>query len=122
MSSSVFVELQFWLLIVFSLVLPISAYVKLLSLRSIARRMVVWFGIALILIACIDVVLLQALAQIAKTTPSMTDDVLFTSRMSIALYVFPVVFGGLGVNLISHVLLRHLYEAEKRFNSQHELE
>jgi len=31
----------------------------------------------------------------------------------------PVVFGGIGVNLISHVRLRHLTEAEKRFDREH---
>ena len=33
--------------------------------------------------------------------------------------VLPVVFGGIGVNLISHVLLRHLTEAEGRFDREH---
>jgi hypothetical protein len=29
------------------------------------------------------------------------------------------VFGGIGVNLISHILLRHLSEAEARFDKEH---
>jgi hypothetical protein len=33
--------------------------------------------------------------------------------------VLPAVFGGIGVNLISHVLLRHLAEAEERFDREH---
>ena len=44
--------------------------------------------------------LLQSLAAVAKNTPSLADDAVFISELSIALYVLPVVFGGIGVNLI----------------------
>ena len=76
-------------------------------------------ALALVLIAGVDVYLLQSLSSLAKTSPSLADDALFVSELSIALYVLPVVFGGIGVNLISHVLLRHLTEAEKRFEREH---
>ena len=109
MSLSVFVELRFWVLVAFSLVLPAGIYGLLLATRSISRVAVLGFGVALVLIAGVDVYLLQSLASLAKTTPSL----------SIALYVLPVVFGGIGVNLISHVRLRHLTEAEKRFDREH---
>ncbi|MNY42955.1 hypothetical protein D3C86_1778840 [compost metagenome] len=59
------------------------------------------------------------MAAVAKNTPSLADDAVFISELSIALYILPVVFGGIGVNLISHVLLRHLTEAEKRFDREH---
>ena len=36
-----------------------------------------------------------------------------------ALYLFPATFGGIGVNVISHVLVQHLVEAEKRFAREH---
>lgn len=36
-----------------------------------------------------------------------------------ALYLFPAMFGGIRVNIISHVLLRHLDEAELRFATEH---
>ncbi|MNV98981.1 hypothetical protein D3C71_1942950 [compost metagenome] len=71
------------------------------------------------LISGVDVYLLQSLAAVAKNTPSLADDAVFISELSIALYILPVVFGGIGVNLISHVLLRHLTEAEKRFDREH---
>src|SRR3990167_3657586 len=119
MSLSVFVELRFWVLVAFSLVLPAGIYGLLLATRSISRVAVLGFGVALVLIAGVDVYLLQSLASLAKTTPSLADDAVFISELSIALYVLPVVFGGIGVNLISHVLLRHLSEAESGFDREH---
>ena len=119
MSLSVFVELRFWVLVVFSVVLPAGIYGLLLATRSISRTAVLGFGIALVLISGVDVYLLQSLAAVAKNTPSLADDAVFISELSIALYVLPVVFGGIGVNLMSHVLLRHLSEAETRFDREH---
>ncbi len=119
MSLSVFVEVRFWMLVIFSLVLPAGIYGVLLATRSISSRAVLAFGVALVLIAGVDVYLLQSLSSLAKASPSLADDALFLSEISIALYVLPVVFGGIGVNLISHVLLRHLTEAEKRFEREH---
>ena len=116
---SVFVELRFWALVVFSLVLPAGIYGLLLATRSISRAAVLGFCIALVLISGVDVYLLQSLATVAKSTPSLADDAVFISELSIALCFLPVVFGGIGVNLISHVLLRHLTEAEMRFDREH---
>jgi hypothetical protein len=119
MNASVFVELRFWVLVVFSLVLPAGIYAALLRIRAISRGAVLCFGIALVLIAGIDVYLLQSMAVLARQTLSAADDAVFASEVSIALYVLPVVFGGIGVNLISHVLLHHLTAAEKRFEREH---
>ena len=119
MNLTVFVELRFWLLVVFSRVLPVGIYALLLVTQSISRLSVMGFGIALVLIAGVDVYLLQTLASVAKNSPSLADDAVFVSELSLALYLLPVVYGGIGVNLISHVLLRHLTEAEKRFDREH---
>ena len=119
MNQSVFVELRFWLLVVFSVVVPVGIYGALLATRSISRFAVLWFGVAMVLIAGVDVYLLQTLATLAHKTTSLTDDIVFTSELTVALYVLPLVFGGMGVNLISHVLLRHLSEAEGRFDREH---
>ena len=119
MSQSVFVELRFWALVAFSLVLPTGLYAALLATRSISRRAVLAFGLVLVLIAGVDVYLLQTLANVARGTRSLADDALFISEVRIALYVLPLMFGGIGVNLISHVLLRHLFEAETRFEREH---
>ena len=119
MSQSVFVELRFWALVVFSLVLPAGLYAGLLATRSISRGAVLAFGVVLVLVAGVDVYLLQTLASLARGTHSLADDALFLSELRIALYVLPLMFGGIGVNLISHVLLRHLFEAETRFEREH---
>lgn len=119
MNLGVFMEVRFWLLIGFSVVLPAGIYVLLWRVRAISRIAVLGLGIALVLISGVDVYLLQTLASMAKVTPSLADDALFTSELSLALYIVPVVFGGIGVNLISHVLVRHLTEAEKRFDREH---
>lgn len=119
MNASVFVELRFWLLVAFSLVLPAGIYAALLRTRAISPLAVLGFGVALVLIAGVDVYLLQSMAALARHTPSLADDSVFASELSIALYVLPAVFGGIGVNLISHVLLHHLAEAEKRFEREH---
>ncbi|MCO4093439.1 MAG: hypothetical protein HEQ37_02795 [Acidovorax sp.] len=119
MSNSVFFEFRFWLLVAFSLVLPVAIYVVLLATRSISRPAVLAFGVVLVLMAGVDVYLLQTLKSLAHASPSLADDALFNTELSIALYVLPAVFGGIGVNLISHVLLRHLAEAEERFDREH---
>ena len=119
MSTTVFVELRFWLLISFSLVLPTGIYTALLAKKAISRATVLAFGVILVAIAGIDVYLLQSLAASARLTPSLADDTVFVSELSMALYVLPVLFGGIGVNIVSHVLIRHLIDAEQRFTRQH---
>jgi hypothetical protein len=115
---SVFVEVRFWLLVVFSLIAPVAIYALLWAKRVISPWTVLVFGIILVLIAGVDVYLLQSLATQAKGTLSLIDDTMFLSELSVALYVLPVVFGGIGVNLISHVLLRHLTAAERRLEQE----
>ena len=112
---NVFMELRFWLLVVFSVVLPAVLYAGSMAIRAISRAAVAVLGLSLVLVAGIDVYLLQSLAAMARATPSVADDVVFLSELSIALYALPLMLGGIGVNLISHVLLRHLESAEKRF-------
>lgn len=119
MSNSVFVELRFWLLILSSVIAPCAIYLGLMLKRAISRRTVLAFGFALVLLAGLDVYLLQLLTQEAKASPSLADDHLFVSQMSMALYLMPLMFGGIGVNLISHILIRHLTEAEALYESQH---
>ena len=119
LALSVLVELRFWLLVVFSVVLPAALYAALMAIRAISRAAVAVLGLALVLVAGVDVYLLQSLAALAKATLSVVDDGVFLSELSIALYALPLMLGGIGVNLISHVLLRHLEHAEKRFERRH---
>ena len=117
--TTVFTESAFWWLVVLSLALPVALYAALLVRRTVARGTVLVFGLLLVLIAGVDVYLLQVLASMARKTPSLADDALFVSEISAALYLLPALFGGIGVNLISHVLVRHLVGAERAFEREH---
>ncbi|CAN5412948.1 hypothetical protein BH10PSE17_BH10PSE17_34830 [soil metagenome] len=117
-SSTVFSEVQFWLLVVSSVILPFGIYIMLMRRRSIARLSVLAFGVVLVITAGVDVYLLQRLSRMAALSPSLADDALFTSELSVALYILPALFGGIGINLVSHVLLHHLSGAERRFDNE----
>jgi uncharacterized metal-binding protein len=106
--------MEFFALIAFSLIFPCAIYWFLLKRTSISRYSVIGLAILLIAMAGIDVYLLQTLSDMTKATPSKFDDQLFASGLSIALYILPAVFAGLGVNLLSHVLIDHLHKAETR--------
>ena len=113
-ATHVFLEIEFLTLVTFSLILPVGIYWFLLKRPSISRFSVIGLAIVLIVIAGIDVCLLQVMADMSKATSSVLDDQLFASGLSVALYILPVVFAGLGVNLLSHVLIDHLHRAESR--------
>ncbi len=118
-STTVFVEMKFWLLMIFSVVFPFCIYGILLSKRAISLTTVLIFGFTLVAIAGVDVYLLQSLAASAKLTPSLTDDAVFLSELSVALYLLPAMFGGIGVNIVSHILVRHLAKAESQYEKEH---
>ncbi|CAN5328673.1 hypothetical protein BH09PSE6_BH09PSE6_10980 [soil metagenome] len=115
-AATVFGEIQFWALVVSSLIMPAGIYIALMRRRSIARLSVLAFGIVLVCTAGVDVYLLQKLSRMAALSPSLADDAWFTSEISVALYILPALFGGIGINLVSHVLLHHLSDAERRFD------
>jgi hypothetical protein len=119
MSTSVFVEFKFRLMMLVSVVLPLCIYGILLAKQTIARTTVLILGFTLVIIAGVDVYVLQSLAAAAKLTPSLADDAVFGSEVSLALYLLPVMFGGVGVNVISHILVNHLVKAEGRFTQVH---
>jgi hypothetical protein len=62
---------------------------------------------------------LQRLAQMAKDSHFLLDHNVFASELSVALYLLPVLFAGIGVNMVSHILISHLTEAESRFEQEH---
>ena len=111
--QSVFIELKFWLLIVLTFGTPVLIYGVLLRRRAIGRTHVLLLGVALVLIAGIDAFLLQALKKLALQTPTLIDDVIFASELSLALYALPLLYAGVGVNVVSHVLIEHLQLAER---------
>ena len=119
MSNSVFAELSFWLMAIASIAIPIGIYGVLLAKRAVSRVTVLVLGVSLVAIAGVDIYFLRHMASAAAKTPSLADDALFLSEISFALYLFPLMFGGIGVNLISHVLISHLVDAERRFDREH---
>lgn len=114
---------QFWieflLVILFSFLIPGGIYAVMLVKHSISRMTVLLLGLALIAVAGIDAVLLHHLANEAAHTRAIWDDKLFTSELSMALYLLPLVTAGVGINIVSHLLIRHLTEAEHNFDRIH---
>lgn len=108
-------EVDFFLLVTTSLLLPAGIYATLLLKRSISQWSVLVLALVLITLSGIDFVLLQKLAEKAKLSSSAFDDRMFVTELSMALYLLPAVFAGIGVNLVSHVVIRHLNLAESRF-------
>ena len=113
MTQTVFVELEFWLLIVFSIVVPPLIIWGLLAVRRISRGHVLMVGLLLVVMAGFDVYLLQTLKRKSAQTPSTADDVVFNSEITVGLYLLPALLAGIGVNITSHVLLQHLSDAEQ---------
>lgn len=118
-NQSVFVELEFFLLIGLSLVLPAAMYGYMMWKRALSRWAIFGFGIGLLVLAGVNVVVLRRLAELTAHTPSLLDDRLFAGGISLALYLFPALFAGVGINIISHLLVSHLAEAEQRYRSEH---
>lgn len=119
MNNSVFLEIEFILLVLFSLVLPMSIYAFLMWKKAISRKTVFLLGLVMIATAGADVLLLQQLKGLALSSPSMVDDLFFVSELSVALYLLPALFAGIGINMVSHLLMSHLVEAERRFDREH---
>jgi hypothetical protein len=115
-SSSVYLHKEFLALITCSIILPFLIYRVIWLKRSISRITVLYFGVALIVLAGIDIFLLRVMAGVSKQTISLVGDVIFNSELSLALYMLPALFAGTGINMVSHVLIHHLSDAEKKFD------
>ncbi|MFZ6712728.1 hypothetical protein [Undibacterium sp. TC9W] len=119
MENTIFSELKFWLMMIASVVMPFGIYSYLILKKAISKKTTLVFGFALVAIAGMDVYFLKVLSAAAKLSPSLADDTIFVSEISLALYLVPAMFGGIGVNIISHVLIKHLDEANQRFQKEH---
>lgn len=115
--ATIFTELRFWVLVLCSLVLPTAIFVTLFVRREFSKATVLAFGLLLIVLAGVDIFMLRALALEAQATPSLADDVVFSSELSIALYIFPAAFGTFGLNMVSHVLMHYLKKKEALFEA-----
>ena len=119
MESSVFVEFKFWLLIVVSIIAPVVMYLLQRRKNEASPSFVLIFGLVLIAISGMDVYLLQTLAAESRLSHSLMDNAIFNSEMSLSLYAFPLLFGGIGINMISDMLVGHLMNAERRYEERH---
>jgi len=114
-NQSVFVEIEFWLLVVFSIVMPAAIIWISLTIRKVSRSHVLGMGLLLVTLAGVDIYLLQALRRHSRETPSTADDIIFDSEITVGLYVLPALLAGIGVNVVSHVIIQHLSDAQRRF-------
>ena len=113
MTDSAFIHIEFWLLLLASLAVPLMIYAGLLWARRISRLSILGFASVLLLLSAADVLLLQHLARIARLSPSVFDDKVFASEFSLTLYLLPLLSAGIGINLISNVLTEHLQHASR---------
>lgn len=118
-NATIFTEFRFWALVSFSLVLPSAIFFTLFVRRAFSKITVLVFGLLLVAMASVDLVLLRALSSAALATPSLADDRVFASELSVALYILPAAFGTLGFNMASHVLMHYLRKKEQRFETAH---
>ena len=118
MNDSIFAEKEFVLLILMSIILPVALYAFMMHKRALSRATVLLFGIILVFISGANVVLLQRLASMAKISISTFDNRVFSSEISLALYLLPALFAGIGINIISHIIVTHLGDAEREFARQ----
>jgi len=112
-------EVKFILLVLGSVVLPPAIYGILLLKKTISRPMVLFFGVALIILAGTDIALINLLLESAKQTLSIIDARFFASQLKVALYLLPALFAGIGINVVSHIVISHLVGAEKKFAQEH---
>jgi hypothetical protein len=119
MNDSIFVEKEFFLLIVVSIILPVGLYAFMMAKKALSRASVLLFGVILVVISGANVVLLQRLAAMAKISASALDNRVFSSEISLALYLLPALFAGIGINIISHIIIVHLGDAERQFEREH---
>lgn len=119
MTDSAFFHIEFWLLLLASLAVPLMIYFGLLWVRRISRHSILLFAVALLLLSTVDVLLLQHLAGIARATPSVFDDKVFASEFSLTLYLLPLLSAGIGINLISNVLTEHLHRVSRGSDDTH---
>ena len=79
-----------------------------LAKRTASRTTILILGLVLVVISGISFYLLQALASHSKLSPSLADDSLFASELTLSLYLIPALFAGIGINFISDRLIGHV--------------
>lgn len=108
MMNVAWLQQEFWLLVLSSLALPLVIVVHLLRVRDISRWIVLFYACALLLLSGLDIILLKAVMQVARSSGSLLDDGVFLSEYSLAFYMLPLLAAGTGVNLLTWVITQHL--------------
>jgi hypothetical protein len=108
MEKLIYLEWEFGILVIFSFAVPTAMLVGMMRKRVFSRLTLIILGHVLVLLAGIDAICLQRLASKAKLSAGLVDDTVFTSEISIALYIIPMILAGIGINVVSHVLCGHL--------------
>jgi small basic protein len=108
MPNSTWIEAQFWTLVLGSILPPLGIIVHLIRTAEIRRYVLMSFAVALLVLACLDFVLLGRVAHLARHTPDLLANGIFLSEASAALYILPLAWGGVGINLLSFVITQHL--------------
>jgi len=116
MFDGLLIKTEFWSLVLFSLVLPVGIFWGLMRTRKISHGTVLGFGMLLVVLSGLDFGLLKQIFAMTSSMPSLADDKIFKSEFSIALYLLPVLYAGVGTNMISHILISHLTGAEQAFD------
>ena len=112
MGTTAFAELEFWLLVTLSMVAPLLVWRTFHSKKTASRKTIFVLGLVLVATSGTAFYLLQVLANQSKHSPSMADDDLFASELTLSLYLLPALFAGIGINLISDRLIRHLNDLD----------
>lgn len=112
MGTTAFAEMEFWLLVIMSMVAPLLLWRVLDSKRTPSRSTIFSLGLVMVVISGTAFYLLQTLASHSKLSPSLADDALFVSELTLSLYLLPLLSAGIGINLISDLLIRHLRESD----------
>lgn len=110
MQATAFAELEFWLLILTSVLAPALVWGMVLAKRTASRTTIPVLGLLLVVISGVSFYLLQMLATHSKNSPSLADDSLFASELTLSLYLIPALFAGIGINFISDRLIGHVRE------------
>jgi len=107
MTDTVFVQSEFWALVCLSIGVPALAYGWAARRPRLMWAATCLLGLLMVAVSATDVVLLQVLRRAALRSLDRADDAWFGSEIAIALYAFPILYGGVGVNFISAGLIEH---------------
>ena len=106
--DSILIKAEFWGLVAVSIALPVAVIWHLVRVVRISRALLIGYSITLMGVSGLDAVLIKAIAVLARQTSSLADDKVFLGEYSLALYLLPLISAGVGMNLLTYTITRHL--------------